>query len=296
MDIDVLGPLGVRVNGVAVMPTAPKPRKVLALLALHVDRVLPVGLLIEELWGQRPPRSARTTLQTYILQLRELIGVALESGPAGAAREPGAAAGPGSSAKDVLVTAPGGYLLRGSGGSSDVREFERLAGMGYRAMDAEDFAGAARLLREALALWSGSALADVQTGAQLEMEVRRLEETRLCALYQRIEADLRLGRHRELLGELTVLVSRYRTHENLHGQFMLALHRSGRRGEALSVYQRLRQALVRDLGLEPSAGLRRLQRAILETSETHAPHPVHAPRSDVLAGAAVSRDRLVRVD
>ncbi|MFJ8996395.1 BTAD domain-containing putative transcriptional regulator [Streptomyces sp. NPDC102279] len=284
MEIDVLGPLGVRVNGVAVMPTAPKPRKVLALLALHVDRVLPVGLLIEELWGQRPPRSARTTLQTYILQLRELIGAALQ---------PAAQDGVPVSAKDVLVTAPGGYLLRGGGGTSDVQKFERLAGMGYRAMDAEDFAGAARLLREALALWSGSALADVQTGAQLEMEVRRLEETRLCALYQRIEADLRLGRHRELLGELTVLVSRYRTHENLHGQFMLALHRSGRRGEALSVYQRLRQALVRDLGLEPSGGLRRLQRAILETSEAPAP-AVHVLRPEALTAA--SRDRLVRVD
>ncbi|MFJ7299073.1 BTAD domain-containing putative transcriptional regulator [Streptomyces sp. NPDC099088] len=294
MDIDVLGPLGVRVNGVAVMPTAPKPRKVLALLALHVDRVLPVGLLIEELWGQRPPRSARTTLQTYILQLRELIGAALQAGAARSAELESASPDRVSvSAKDVLVTAPGGYLLRGGGGSSDVQKFERLAGMGYRAMDAEDFAGAARLLREALSLWSGSALADVQTGAQLEMEVRRLEETRLCALYQRIEADLRLGRHRELLGELTVLVSRYRTHENLHGQFMLALHRSGRRGEALSVYQRLRQALVRDLGLEPSAGLRRLQRAILETSEAPAP-AARVLRPEALAGA--SRDRLVRVD
>ncbi|MFJ4895422.1 BTAD domain-containing putative transcriptional regulator [Streptomyces sp. NPDC088788] len=294
MDIDVLGPLGVRVNGVAVMPTAPKPRKVLALLALHVDRVLPVGLLIEELWGQRPPRSARTTLQTYILQLRELIGAALQAGAARCAElESASPDRVAVSAKDVLVTAPGGYLLRGGGGSSDVQKFERLAGMGYRAMDAEDFAGAARLLREALSLWSGSALADVQTGAQLEMEVRRLEETRLCALYQRIEADLRLGRHRELLGELTVLVSRYRTHENLHGQFMLALHRSGRRGEALSVYQRLRQALVRDLGLEPSAGLRRLQRAILETSEAPAP-AARVLRPEALAGA--SRDRLVRVD
>ena len=266
MDIDVLGPLGVRVGGVAVMPTARKPRQVLALLALHVDQAVPVGLLVEELWGDRPPRSARTTLQTYILQLRELIGVALERG---GGRVPDGT--PSVSAKDVLVTAPGGYLLRGGGGSCDVREFERLAGMGYRAMDAEDFAGAARLLGEALALWSGSPLADVQPGAQLAMEVRRLEELRLCATYQRIEADLRLGRHRELLGELTVLVTRYRTHENLHGQLMLALYRSGRRGEALSVYQRLRQALVRDLGLEPSAGLRRLQQTMLQASEP-SPH------------------------
>ena len=284
MDIDVLGPLGVRVDGFAVMPTAPKPRKVLALLALHVDRVVPVGVLVEELWGERPPRSARTTLQTYILQLRELIGAALERGGHGASGDGGSSV----SAKDVLVTAPGGYLLRGGGGASDVREFERLAGLGYRAMDAEDFAAAARYLREGLALWSGSALADVTAGTQLDMEVRRLEETRLCALYQRIEADLRLGRHRELLGELTVLVSRYRTHENLHGQFMLALYRSGRRGEALSVYQRLRQSLISELGLEPSIELRRLQGAILKTSE---PTP-HTGRSDVAGSGA--RDRLVQ--
>ncbi|WP_329297207.1 AfsR/SARP family transcriptional regulator [Streptomyces sp. NBC_00659] len=254
MDIAVLGALDVRENGISVTPTAPKPRQVLALLALHADQVVPVAALIEELWGERPPRSARTTLQTYVLQLRELISAAV-------GRDPQAA--PARTAKDVLVTLPGGYLLNTSGGASDVREFERLAGTGYRAVDAGDFAGAARQLRDALALWTGSALADVQSGVQLEMETRRLEETRLCALDQRIEADLRLGRHRELLGELTVLVSRYRTHENLHGQFMLALHRSGRRSEALDVYQRLRNALVRELGLEPSAGLRRMQRSIL---------------------------------
>lgn len=155
--------------------------------------------------------------------------------------------------------------MSGGGGKSDVREFERLSGLGYRAVDAGDHPGGARLLREALGLWSGPAFADVQGGVQLDMEIRRLEETRLCALDQRIEADLRLGRHREVLAELTVLVSRYRTHENLHGQFMLALHRSGRRGEALDVYQRLRTTLVRELGIEPSAALRRLQRSILMT-------------------------------
>lgn len=256
VDIEVLGGLAVTENGVPVTPTAPKPRQVLALLALHADQVVPVAMLIEELWGERPPRSARTTLQTYILQLRELIAGALAHDPQGSVPR---------TAKDVLRTLPGGYFLQTSGGASDVREFERLAGMGYRAMDADDFAGAARRLREALTLWSGAALVDIQPGPQLEMEIRRLEESRLCALYQRIEADLRLGRHRELVGELTVLVSRYRTHENLHGQFMLALHRSGRRGEALDVYQRLRNSLVRDLGLEPSTALRRLQRSILMT-------------------------------
>ncbi|MGW0932730.1 AfsR/SARP family transcriptional regulator [Streptomyces sp. NPDC002644] len=274
MDIDVLGALNVRENGVSVTPTAPKPRQLLALLSLQADHVVPVGTLIEELWGERPPRSARTTLQTYVLQIRELISAALEQAPCRPGR---------LTAKDVLVTLPGGYLLDTAGGTSDVREFERLAGLGYRAMDAEDYAGAARHLREALSRWTGGALADVTTGPQLEMETRRLEETRLCALDQRIEADLRLGRHRELLGELTVLVNRYRTHENLHGQFMLALHRSGRRSEALEVYQRLRNALVRELGLEPSAALRRMQRSILMSGPE--PTPV---------GATAGRERLSR--
>ncbi|MFE2533783.1 BTAD domain-containing putative transcriptional regulator [Streptomyces sp. NPDC059371] len=269
MDIDVLGALDVRENGVSVAPTAPKPRQVLALLAVHADRVVPVASLIEELWSARPPRSARTTLQTYVLQLRELIGAALARGAEG-----GPGAGPGGrTAKDVLVTLPGGYLLAAGGGTSDVREFDRLAGLGYRAMDAGDFAGASRSLGAALDLWSGSAFADVQTGAQLTMEARRLEEGRLCALDQRIEADLRLGRHREVLAELTVLTSRYRNHENLHAQFMIALHRSGRRGEALSAYTHLRTTLSRDLGLEPSPRLRRLQNSILMAAPESPPDP-----------------------
>ncbi|MCF3137062.1 AfsR/SARP family transcriptional regulator [Streptomyces olivochromogenes] len=252
MDIEVLGALSVRENGAPVVPTAPKPRQVLALLALNADQVVSVARLIEELWGENPPRSARTTLQTYVLQLRELIAEAL----ARAENER-------CTAKDILTTVPGGYRLETRGGTADFREFERRAGTGYRAMDAEDYTGAARRLADALSLWTGPALTDVQAGGQIDMEVRRLEEARLCALDQRIEADLRLGRHRELLAELTVLVNRYRMHESLHGQFMLALHRSGRRGEALSVYQRLRATLVSELGLEPSAALSRLQRSIL---------------------------------
>ncbi|GAA3487778.1 hypothetical protein GCM10018987_18570 [Streptomyces cremeus] len=259
VDIALLGTLAVREQGYSITPTAPKARQVLALLALHADQVVPVPALIEELWAGTPPRSARTTLQTYVLQLRSLISAALEQG-----QEKGQEGVPGRrTAKDVLLTLPGGYLLHSGGGTSDVREFDRLVVRGSQAMDAGDFPGAARLLREALSRWSGPAFADVDSGVQLETEARRLEETRLCALDQRIEADLRIGRHRELLAELTVLAGRYRTHENLHGQFMLALHRSGRRGEALDVYQRLHQTLVRELGLEPSAVLRRLQRSIL---------------------------------
>ncbi|MFJ4633507.1 BTAD domain-containing putative transcriptional regulator [Streptomyces sp. NPDC088847] len=299
MEIEVLGWLAVRVNGVSVVPTAPKPRRVLGLLALHPDQVVPVSALVEELWGALPPRSARTTLQTYVLQLRELIGTALAAPvprrPDGAADTDadardtadagdgvGAGAGAGGAgggdggrlgAKEVLATVAGGYLLRTGGGMVDHREFERRAGGGYRAMDAEDYAGAARRLAGALCLWNGPALSGVQAGSQIEMETRRLEEARLCALAQRIDADLHLGRHRELLPELTVLVSRHRMHESLHGQFMVALHRAGRRGEALDVYQRLRATLVTELGLEPSAPLGRLQRSILTARPDSAPLP-----------------------
>ncbi|WP_406117837.1 BTAD domain-containing putative transcriptional regulator [Streptomyces sp. NBC_00989] len=279
MDIEVLGALAVRVNGVSVVPTAPKPRRVLGLLALHADQVVAVGALVEELWGALPPRSARTTLQTYVLQLRELIGVALAAPEPQQRQERGeqqeGGGGGRLGAKDVLATVPGGYRLSTRGGTVDHREFERRAGTGYRAMDAEDYAGAARRLAGALDLWSGPALTGLQAGSQIGMEARRLEEARLCALAQRIDADLRLGRHRELLPELTVLVSRHRMHESLHGQFMVALHRAGRRGEALDVYQRLRTTLVTELGLEPSAPLGRLQRSILTARPDSA--PVTAP-------------------
>ncbi|MEV7978780.1 AfsR/SARP family transcriptional regulator [Streptomyces sp. NPDC086519] len=278
MDIGLLGALNVTENGVSIAPTAPKPRQVLALLALRADQVVSVPTLIEELWAGTPPRSARTTLQTYVLQLRELIATALRRGT-----------GPGPadtrSAKDVLATLPGGYLLAAQGGGSDIREFERLSEQGCRAMDDGNFAGASDALRQALDLWSGPPFADVPTGAHLGMEARRLEESRLCALDLRVEADLRLGRHRELLPELTVLTSRYPSHENLHAQFMLALYRSGRRGEALLVYQRLRTLLVRDLGLEPSARLRRLQQSILTAT---ADDPGTPPHHDDLAAPVVT--------
>ncbi|MGQ4374320.1 BTAD domain-containing putative transcriptional regulator [Streptomyces sp. SAS_267] len=313
MDIDVLGTLAVRLDNVSITPTAPKPRQVLALLALRAGQVVPVGVLAEELWGASPPRSARATLQTYILQLRELICAALdraakdggakdggaEGGAAmdggvldgaaeggGGVLDGGARGGSGGrrQAKDVLLTVPGGYLLKSGDGVSDVREFERLAGSGYRAMDAEDYPQAARLLRQALGLWSGPALADVHTGPQLRTEAKRLEESRLCALDQRVEADLRLGRHRELLAELTVLINQYPMHESLCGQYMLALYRSGRRGEALDAYQRLRATLVRTMGLEPSPALAKLQRSLLMSGPETLPARPAMSASAVRAG------------
>ncbi|GGJ51276.1 AfsR/SARP family transcriptional regulator [Streptomyces brasiliensis] len=258
MDINVLGALAVRVGTVPLAPTAPKQRQMLALLAFNADRAVSVAELVEELWDEQPPRSARTTLQTYVLHLREHIARALLNGPTAPPDRDAA----GRAAKDVLVTLPGGYLLASAGGDSDVRRFEALAGEGYRAMDAGSYTEASDRLTEALGLWTGPVLADVQQGALLAREAKRLEESRLCALDQRIEAHLNLGRHRELLAELTVLTSRYPTHENLHAQFMVALARSGRRSESLHVYRQLRATLVRELGLEPSPRLQRLQHSV----------------------------------
>lgn len=256
MDIEVLGPFRVTQSGVSVVPTAIKPRKVLALLALYPDTVISVSALIEELWDDNPPRSVQTTLQTYILQIRNLINAALAAGP-GEEGAPGA--------KSVLVTESGGYLLDTRGGMVDALEFERLAGAGHRALEAGDNAGASVLFRRALDLWHGPALVDVQVGPLLEPEVTRLEESRMNIVTQRIEADLRLGRHHEILGELAGLAAQHPLHERLQSQLMLALYRAGRRGGALEAYHRLRAALGRELGLEPSAALQSLQRAMLDS-------------------------------
>lgn len=253
MDISVLGPCRVNHAGESVVPTAIKPRKVLSMLALHCDQVVSVGSLMEELWGEHPPRSATTTLQTYILQLRNLIEAALKAVPDGVGQDP----------KAVLVTEGGGYLLDTQGGVVDVHEFELKSASGHRAMDAGDYAAASVRFREALKLWRGPALVDVQTGPLLEVEVRHLEESRLSVLGQRIEAELQLGRHHEILGELAGLSVEHPLHESLQAQYMLALCRAGRRGTALEVYRRLRTQTRADLGLEPSPAVRRLQQAIL---------------------------------
>ena len=257
MDIQVLGPLSVQEAGRSVVPTAAKPRKLLALLALHSDRMLPVRALLEELWGDRPPRSASTTLQTYILNVRGLIA---ETG-----RDP----------KQVLVTVPGGYVLDTGGGTVDVVEFERLATAGHRALESGEPALASSLFSSALDLWRGPALVDVSVGALLGVEASRLDEVRLSVQERRIEADLRLGRHHMLISELSALVARNSRHEGLHAQYMLALYRAGRQGEALAVYQRLRAGQIRELGLEPSPALRSLQRSIL-TSDPALSAPVPA--------------------
>jgi DNA-binding SARP family transcriptional activator len=256
MDISALGPFRATQSGVSVTPTAVKPRKVLALLALQANQLVSVSSLVEEVWGESPPRSVQTTLQTYILQLRTLIAAALEEDCAGLPH----------GAKSVLVTEPGGYLLDTQGGLVDVQEYEALASAGHRALEQGDWAGASGYLGRALALWHGRALVDVQCGPLLEVEATRLEESRMSVLHGRIEADLRLGRHHELVGELSGLAARHPLHEGLHEQLMLALYRAGRRSDALEVYRHLRTALNQSLGLDPSPVIEHLHRAVLDSS------------------------------
>ncbi|MQY11648.1 Transcriptional regulatory protein MoaR1 [Streptomyces sp. RB5] len=277
MDISVLGPCRVVQSGVSIVPTAVKPRKVLALLALNSDHVVSVGALVEELWGQSPPRSVQTTLQTYVLQLRNLIALALGDGQH--ADLP-------NGAKSVLVTESGGYLLDAQGGLVDMTEFERAAATGHRALEAGDFAAASERFRTALEMWRGPALVDVQCGSLLEIEATRLEESRLSILNQRIQADLNLGRHHELVGELAGLAAQHPMDEGIHAKLMLALYRSGRRMKALEVYQRLRSVLAVELGLDPSPHLHRLQRAVLDSApELDVPVTVGGPTGSRVTGA-----------
>ncbi|WP_093774830.1 AfsR/SARP family transcriptional regulator [Streptomyces sp. yr375] len=253
MDITVLGPFTAAYRQSSFVPSATKPRQVLALLALQADHVVTVPTLMEEIWGEELPRSAATTLQTYILQLRRKLSAALE--------------GDGVDAKDVLVTRHGGYLLRTQPGWVDAQEFEKLAASGGRALEAGDDRTASTVLGQALGLWFGPALVDVKVGRVLELDVIRLEERRMAVLEQRIDADLRLGCHGELVPELSVLAARHPMHETFCAQLMTALYRSGGTWRALEVYQRLRSALVKELGLEPSERLTRLHQAVLSGEE-----------------------------
>lgn len=261
MKIRVLGPLSAEFNGTSIVPTAGKPRQILALLTLYPGRVMPVPTLMEEIWGTELPQSALTTLQTYILQLRRRLASAM--GPCA----PGAA-------KEVLATRHGGYLLQIPAEAVDVHTYERLVVEGQHAFELGEDERAARAYRRALDLWQGPALVDVRVGPVLEIEAIRLEESRLVTRERRIDADLRLGRHTEVTAELMDLTARHPEHEGLHSQAMVALYRSGRQAAALDVFHRLRRRLIEELGVEPSPQLQRLHQAMLTVD----------PRLDVVSG------------
>lgn len=249
----VLGPLTIEDDNEVVTLTAPMQRRVLALLLLQADTAVRVDRLVEELWGDRPPHSARTTLQTYVYQLRKVFGSG-ESNGRRAERHQGAA----------LLTVLGGYQFRlGPDDELDARTFENLVAKARTLHGEGLLEDAAGTLREALRLWSGPPLADVERGALLEAEVLRLEETRKAALELRLEIDLQTGRHLEVISELTSLLGSDPTHEGFAAKLMVALVRAGRRTDALEVYRRSRSTLIADLGIEPSGDMRRLHQMVL---------------------------------
>ncbi|MFB7862572.1 BTAD domain-containing putative transcriptional regulator [Streptomyces sp. NPDC056069] len=262
MDVRILGGLSVRENGVSITPTAAAPRRLLALLAAGADQIVPVSVLMEEVWPSGAPRGARAELHSHIHGLRSLIAAALPCGRKDAA---------GRTAETVLAAQSGGYRLDTGGGSHDVWQFERAAGAGYRAMEAGDLSRAALRLGEALALWRGEPYAGVDAGPGLRAEIERLEASRLSVLDQWVEAQLGLGRHTEMVPELAVLAARHPVNESLHAQFMVALLRSGRTDDALEAYRRLCAGLQRDGGREPSARLRRLHRSLLTVRDAARP-------------------------
>ncbi|MBZ4319368.1 AfsR/SARP family transcriptional regulator [Streptomyces sp. SCA2-4] len=250
MKIGVLGPLSVSHNGKSIVPTAGKPRQILTLLALRAGRAVPVATLMEELWGDGVPRSAATTLQTYILQLRRHIAASLPAG---------STAGP----KEILSMSFGGYRLTAPVRAHDFAEFQELALRGGTALEAGDARNAADILRRALDLWRGPALEDVPRGVVLELQAIGMEEARTQVLEQRIEAELRLGRHSSLIAELRMLTAQHPLNENISAQLMVAFYRSGSTWRALEEFRRLRDSLSRELGIEPTPRLQRLHRSIL---------------------------------
>ncbi|MFC7384852.1 AfsR/SARP family transcriptional regulator [Sphaerisporangium rhizosphaerae] len=245
MEFRVLGSLQVVDGGADLTPSAAKVRAVLAMLVLRHNQIVSTRELIDELWGERPPATALPTLHTYVYKLRKMLGT---GGPA------------------TVVTQTYGYLLATAPETIDVYRFERLVADGWNALEREDAAHATEALSQALALWRGPALANLAAGELLSAQITRLEESRLRALQLRLDADLRLGRHRELISELKELIAIHPLNEDFYAKLMTALYQAGRRGEALEVYQNLRQVLVGQLGLEPSPALCRLQQRLLSAN------------------------------
>jgi DNA-binding SARP family transcriptional activator len=240
LEFRLLGPLEVLADGSPVALGGPKQRATLAILLLNANRVVSVDRLADDLYAGEPPVTAVTQVQRQISDLRKTLG-----------------------ADARIATRPRGYVIRVGGVELDLHAFEQLAAEGRHALERDSPGAAADLLREALALWRGAALADFAHEPFAEVPAVRLEEIRLAALEQRIDAELVLGRHAQLVGELQQLVAEHPLRERFCAQLMLALYRAGRQTEALDVYRTTRAALVAELGIEPGPPLRELERAIL---------------------------------
>lgn len=253
MQFAVLGPLRVTADGEEISVGPPRQQTLLAVLLLHRRRVLSAERLMDALWGYDPAGVAQGTLHAYISRLRRVL------------REHG-----GESV--ALETRRPGYVLYVADEDVDAARFERLAEEGRAALARDDPTAAAGVLHEALDLWDGAALAGLAEQSDLlAAEATRLEERRLTALEDRVDADLALARHEAVVGELEALVDAHPFRERLWGQLMLALYRAGRQAEALAWYQRASDRLVEELGIDPSEELQELQRRILRQDPELAP-------------------------
>lgn len=259
MDFKILGSLEAADEGRPLELGGSRQRQLLAILVLHPNEVVSSDRLIDHLWGAEPPPTAAKSLQVHVSRLRKALG-----------------------ARGGLVTHGSGYTLTAGVDDIDAARFERLVERGRGRLSAGDAGGAAADLHDALQLWRGPPLSDFTYEAFAQAEISRLEELRVTALEERIEADLALGRHAGLVGELEALVTEHPLRERLRAQLMLALYRSGRQAEALAAYQDARLALVEELGIEPSRTLQDVEQAILRHDpalelEREAPAPPPEP-------------------
>jgi YVTN family beta-propeller protein len=246
----LLGPLEVVEDGAVLALGSGRQRALLALLLLNRNEVLSVDRIVDALWADTPPPTATKIVQVYVAGLRKVLG------------------------EERLRTQRPGYVLRVEPGEVDVERVEQLR---EQAREAEP-RRAAELLRAALAQWRGGPLADLVYDSFAQLEIARLEELRLALLEERVDADLVLGRHADLVPELESLVARHPLRERFREQLMLALYRCGRQADALDVYQDGRRRLREELGLEPAPPLRDLERAILNHDPSLATAPRAGPR------------------
>jgi DNA-binding SARP family transcriptional activator len=267
LEFGLLGPLEARRDDELLELGGMQRRALLAVLLLNANHVVSVDRLIDELWGESPPATAAHTIQVYVSQLRKLFG------------EEGAA----------LATQRPGYVIRLEPEQLDLNRFEGLLAEGRDALGRTDPEAAAQKLHEALGLWRGPALADFGFEPFAEAAIARLEDLRLAALEDRIEADLLLGRHQEVIGELEELIAANPLRERLRAHLMLALYRAGRQAEALEAYQATRRVLVDELGIDPGARLQELERAILNQD----PALDQAPRAEAAAPPTPERSILL---
>jgi DNA-binding SARP family transcriptional activator len=274
MDFRILGPLEVLDEGRVLTLGGSKQRALLALLVLHANETLSTDRLIDELWGECPPATAAKTVQVHISRLRKAL-----------ARE----AGNGSADDGVIVTRDYGYALELDPEHLDARRFERLVAEGRSELAAGRSHRAASLLEEALSLWRGAPLADLAYEPFAQREISRLDDLRLAALEQLIDAKLAVGAHAEVLGQLESLIGEYPYRERLRAQLMLALYRSDRQADALQAYQSARKTLIEELGIEPGERLRDLERAILAQDSKLQLAAAEEPAAQSQRGAFVGR-------